>query len=61
VVETVETMAVEGCSVDDMESTRVQELTNTFAVTFLDSVFGDTEMFTPDAVAIPDDVNYLAK
>jgi len=61
VVETVETMAVEGCSVDDMQSTRVQELTNTFAVTFLDSVFGDTEMFTPDAVAIPDDVNYLAK
>jgi predicted dienelactone hydrolase len=61
VVETVETMAVEGCSADDMASDRVQDLTNTFAVTFLDSVFGDAEMFTPEAFVIPDDVNYLAK
>jgi predicted dienelactone hydrolase len=61
VLETIETMAVEGCSPEDMASERVQDLTNTFAVTFLDSVFGDAEMFTPEAFMLPDDVNYLAK
>ena len=61
VLETVETMAVEGCSPDDMPADRVQDLTNTFAVTFLDSVFGDAMMFTPEAFTLPDDVNYLAR
>jgi predicted dienelactone hydrolase len=61
VLETIETMAVEGCSPGDMASDRVQDLTNTFAVTFLDSVFGDAQMFTPEAFTIPDDVNYLTK
>jgi len=61
VVETIEAQAVEGCSPGDMASDRVQDLTNTFAVTFLDSVFRDAEMFTPESFAIPGDVNYLAK
>ena len=60
-VEAVEAAAVEGCSPGDMAIERVQDLTNTFAVTFLDSVFGDAEMFTPDVFTTPDDVNYLAK
>ena len=59
--ETVEALAVEGCSPGDMAIERVQELTNTFAVTFLDSVFGDAVMFTPDAFVIPDDIIYQAK
>jgi predicted dienelactone hydrolase len=59
--ETIEAVAVEGCSPGDMAIERVQALTNTFAVTFLDSVFRDAVMFTPDAFAIPDDVIYQAK
>ena len=58
---TIEEFAVEGCSPDDMPIERVQELTNTFALAFLDSVFGDDEMITPDQVAGVDDVTYRSK
>lgn len=61
VLDAIEDQAAEGCSPGDMPVARAQELTNTFAVTFLDSIFGDAEMFTPDTFAIPDDINYLVK
>ncbi len=61
VVDVLEDFAVAGCSEGDMPTDRVQELTNTFAVSFLDSIFGDGEMITPDTTAIPDDVIYLVK
>lgn len=61
VLETVETMGAEGCSPGDMPIERAQELTNTFAISFLDSVFEDGEMIDPDVIEIPDDVNYLVK
>ena len=61
VVEVIDEFAVAGCSVGDMEIPRAQDITNSFAVTFLDSVFEATPMFTPETYEIPDDVNFLAK
>lgn len=61
VVGVITEMSVEGCSPDDMAIERVKELTNTFAVTFLDSVFRDGEMITAENTAIPDDVIYDTK
>ena len=61
IVDVIEEFAVAGCSDGDMPSDRVQELTNTFAVSFLDSIFEDGEMIVPDTVSIPDDVIYLVK
>ena len=61
VVETIEAQAVEGCSPGDMPIDRAQDLTNTFAISFLDSVFEGGEMIEPDAYALPDDINFMAK
>lgn len=58
VVSTIESFAEEGCSADDMPIARAKDLTNTFAVTFLDSVFRDAEMISVDTHQIPDDVIY---
>lgn len=61
VVDTIVTMAAEGCSDEDMDFDRAQSLTNTFAVTFLESVFRDGEMFTADTHVLPDDIIYDSK
>lgn len=61
IVETIDAFAEEGCAPDDMPIERATALTNTFAVTFLDSVFRDGEMITPQNTVIPDDVNYLVR
>lgn len=61
VLETIETMSVEGCSPDDMAIERVQELTNTFAVAFLESVFRDGEMIDPGLVDLPVDIVFQTK
>jgi hypothetical protein len=37
------------------------DLTNTFAITFLDSIFRDGTMIDPATSAIPDDVNFMSK
>ncbi len=57
----IDAVAGEGCSPDDMPIERVKELTNTFAVSFLDSIFADGEMVTADIVEIPDDVIFDSK
>ena len=56
VVKIVEGFAVAACSEGDMPTDRVQEITNTFAVSFLDSIFRDGEMITPANTELPDDV-----
>lgn len=61
VVGIIEAFAVEGCSDGDMPIERVKEITNTFAVSFLDSIFEGGEMITPDEFEIPDDVIYQVK
>ena len=40
---------------------RAQDLTNTFAITFLDSIFRGGEMIDPETTAIPDDVVFMSK
>lgn len=61
VLDTVTTMGAEGCSPGDMPIDRAQELTNTFAIAFLDSIFEGGEMIDPDQIETPDDIVYLAK
>ncbi len=61
VIDAIEASATEGCSVGDMAIDRAQELTNTFAITFLDAIFDGSPMITPDAFEIPDDINFLVK
>jgi len=50
-----------GCAPGDMPIERVQELTNTFALAFLQSVFADGEMIAPEALSGTTDVIYDAK
>ncbi len=57
----LETFGEAGCSADDMPIDRVQELTNTFALRFLDSVFADGRMIDPAAIGTVDDVIYAVK
>ncbi|WP_041298087.1 alpha/beta hydrolase family protein [Ilumatobacter coccineus] len=61
VLDTIEESAAEGCSEGDMPIERVKDITNTFAVSFLDSIFRDGEMVTDDNTEIPDDVIFAAK
>jgi predicted dienelactone hydrolase len=60
VVETIDQQATDGCSPANMPIERAKELTNTFAVAFLESVFRDGEMIDP-AAAMPPDVVYLQR
>ncbi|MEP1125000.1 MAG: hypothetical protein ABJH68_14040 [Ilumatobacter sp.] len=61
VIAAIDAVAGEGCSPDDMPIERVKELTNTFAVSFLDSIFAGGEMVTPDDTEIPEDVIFDSK
>ncbi|MEM9463995.1 MAG: dienelactone hydrolase family protein [Actinomycetota bacterium] len=61
VVEFIEGYALAGCQPDQMPIERVKELTNTFAVAFLESVFRGGDMITAETHAIPDDVIFDAK
>ncbi len=61
VLETIESQGAEGCAPGDMAIDRAQELTNTFAISFLDSIFKGGEMIEPDAYELPDDINFQAK
>ena len=59
--ETIESFAEAGCAAGDMPADRVQELTNTFALRFLDSVFAGGAMVDPADVVGIDDIIYSAK
>ena len=61
VLQALEPQAAEGCAPGDMAIPRAQELTNTFAISFLDSIFKGGEMIDPNAYDLPDDINYMAK
>lgn len=56
VLDVIDDFAVAGCSEGDMPVERVKEITNTFAVSFLESIFRGGEMITPDNTEIPDDI-----
>ncbi len=61
IVETIDAFAQDGCTPADMPIERVKELTDTFAITFLDSIFLDGTMIDPTITAIPDDVIFQVK
>lgn len=61
VLEVIEESAEAGCSEGDMPIERVKEITNTFAVSFLDSIFKGGEMITDANTALPDDVIFASK
>lgn len=61
VLAVIESFAVAGCVEGDMPIDRVQELTNTFALRFLASVFDDEPMIDPASTAGLTDVVYAVK
>ena len=58
VVEALEARTEAGCDPDDLAIERVEDLTQTFAVSFLDAVFKGGAMIDDDAVMLPDDAIY---
>lgn len=61
IVETIDSFAEEGCTPADMPIERTKQLTNTFAIEFLNSIFRDRSMIDPATTAIPDDVIFQVK
>ncbi len=57
----LESQAAQGCGEGIMDIERAQDLTNTFAITFLDSIFRGGEMIDPATTEIPDDVIFMSK
>ncbi|HYN32162.1 MAG TPA: hypothetical protein VES40_06030, partial [Ilumatobacteraceae bacterium] len=57
----LESWADQGCGDGTMDIQRAQDLTNTFAITFLDSIFRGGEMIDPATTEIPDDVIFMSK
>lgn len=61
VIDTIDGQGAEGCSPGDMPIDRAKELTNTFAIDFLESVFRDGALISDTDTALPDDVIFLAR
>ena len=61
VIDTIDSQGAEGCSPGDMPIDRAKELTNTFAINFLESVFRNAELITDTNTALPDDLIYMIK
>lgn len=61
VIEIIDSFAEQGCSDGDMPIERVKDITNTFAVTFLDSIFKGGEMLTAENTEMPDDVIFATR
>ncbi len=61
VIDTINGQGAEGCSPGDMPIDRAKELTNTFAINFLESVFRGAELITDANTVMPDDVIYMIR
>jgi predicted dienelactone hydrolase len=61
VIDTLESQGAEGCSPGDMPIDRAKDLTNTFAINFLESVFRDAELITDANTTMPDDIIYMIR
>jgi dienelactone hydrolase len=57
----LESQAAQGCGEGIMEIDRAGDLANTFAITFLDSIFRGTPMIDPATTELPDDVIFMSK
>jgi predicted dienelactone hydrolase len=60
-LEVLDSYAEQGCGEGLMDIDRAKDLTSTFAVSFLESMFRGSEMIDPDTVAIPEDVVFMTK
>ncbi len=61
VIDTIDSQGAEGCSPGDMPIDRAKELTNTFAINFLESVFRDGDLITDADTTLPDDIIFMAR
>jgi len=61
ITETIDGQAADGCSATNMPIARAKELTNTFAIAFLESVFRDGDPIDPTTTAFPGDVVVLRR
>lgn len=61
VIETIDAQAVEGCSAEAMPIERAKDLTNTFAINFLESIFRGAELISDTNTSIPDDIIFMAR
>jgi len=61
VADTIDSQAVEGCLPDQMPIERAKELTTTFAINFLDSIFRDATLISDENTALPADIIYMAR
>jgi predicted dienelactone hydrolase len=60
-LEVLDSYAEQGCGDGLMDIDRAKALTDTFAISFLESVFRGGEMIDPETTEIPDDVIYMIK
>jgi predicted dienelactone hydrolase len=60
-VELLDSYAEQGCGPGLMDIERAKDLTNTFAVNFLESTFREGELISDTNTIIPDDVVFFAK
>lgn len=60
-LDVLDSYAEQGCGDGLMDIERAKDLTNTFAVAFLESIFRDGEMIDPATTAIPDDVVVMSR
>ena len=61
VIETIDSQATEGCDDSAMPIERAKELTNTFAINFLESTFRNAELITDADTAMPADVIFMSR
>lgn len=61
IVDTIETLGAEGCAASDMPIERAKELTNTFTVQFLESIFRSGAPIDTETTTMPLDVVVLVK
>lgn len=60
-LEVLDSYAEQGCGDGLMDIERAKDLTDTFAISFLESIFRDGEMIDPETTALPDDVIFMVK
>jgi hypothetical protein len=61
IITTIEDYATEGCSEGDIDADRAADITNTYAIEFLNQIFRGGAAIDADVVAPPDDVTFDAR
>jgi len=61
ITEVLDSYAVEGCALGDMDDARAADITNTYVIQFLDQLWNGGPAIDPAVVATPDDVLFQAR